>query len=219
MKGQPKMFETNGITDIHKSTMTETDSNNTYQGGAGFSALLPNDRELSQYPHLYEEVVSLENVGSFIVRAIKHSDTPLFKALFATLSPRSIYMRFFSSLKQLSDDMLARLTQIDYNKQIALAAVQAHEHQVKMIGVARVIETVNAQHAEFAVLVSDSLQGKGIGACLLMRCLAIARLRDIKTIYGLVLAENTQMLALARKFNFKVRRVPQSSEYELTINL
>ncbi len=213
------MFETNGITDIHKSTMTETDYSKAHQGGASFSALPPNDRELSQYPHLYEEVVSLENVGLFKVRAIKHSDTPLFKALFATLSPISIYMRFFSPLKQLSDDMLARLTQIDYNKQIALAAVQAHEHQEKMIGVARVIETVNAQHAEFAVLVSDSLQGKGIGACLLLRCLAIARLRDIKTIYGLVLAENTQMLALARKFNFKVRRVPQSSEYELTINL
>jgi acetyltransferase len=181
--------------------------------------LLPDDQVLAQYPFSYEELVCLPEVGLFKVRAIGAADAPLLKALFETLSPRSVYMRFFSPLKQLSDAMLARFTQIDYDKHIALVAVQRQEQHENMLAVARVIETDDTQPAEFSVLVTDALQGKGIGACLLLRCLGIAKQRGVRTICGLVLAENTQMLALGRKLNFKVKRVPQASEYELTISL
>ena len=188
-------------------------------GADGLSAMLPAEKILSQYPFPYEEAVSLPGVGDFKIRAIRPTDAALLKELFAALSPRSVYMRFFSPLKQLSDDMLVRLTQIDYDKQIALVAVQAQDAQEHMLAVVRVIETIDSQNAEFAVLVKDAFQGKGIGACLLLRSLGIARLRGIKTICGLVLAENTQMLALGRKLDFKVKRIPQSTEYELTITL
>ncbi len=191
----------------------------TRPGLAGLSAMLPADKILSQYPFPYEEAVSLPDVGDFKIRAIRPTDVSLLKELFAALSPRSVYMRFFSPLRQLSDEMLARLTQIDYDKQIALVAVQTQDAQERMLAVARVIETIDSQNAEFAVLVKDALQGKGIGASLLLRSLGIARLRGIKSVCGLVLAENTQMLALGRKLDFKVKRIPQSTEYELTITL
>lgn len=186
---------------------------------AGYRFWLPNAQVLSQYPHHYEEMISLHEVGLFKVRAMRASDADLLIALFETLSPHSIYMRFFSPLKQLSDEMIARWTQIDYDKEIALAAVQTREHRKQMLALAQVIETKDPLHGEFAVLVSDPLQGKGIGACLLLRCMGIAALRGMKHLCGLVLAENTQMLALGRKLNFTITRLPQTTEYELTIDL
>ncbi len=179
----------------------------------------PDLRALSRYPHDYEELVSLPDIGSFKVRPIRSTDAGLLKALFQTLSPRSIYMRFFSPLKQLNDEMVTRLTKIDYDKEVALTAIQTRQRQAQMLAFAQVIETLDSQHGEFAVLVSDPLQGKGLGACLLLRCMGIATQRGMKHLCGLVLAENTQMLALGRKLNFAVTRIPQSAEYELTIAL
>ncbi len=185
----------------------------------GHHLLLPEAHALSRYPHDYEEMVSLHEVGPFEVRAIRAADADLIRAMFLNLSPHSIYMRFFSSFKKLSDERLARLTQIDYDREIALAAVQRTEQQVHLLAMAQVIETSDPLHGEFAVLVADPFQGKGIGACLLLRCMGIATLRGMRHLCGLVLAENTQMLALGRKLNFTITRIPQSTEYELTIDL
>ena len=81
------------------------------------------------------------------------------------------------------------------------------------------INEIDQKHAEFSVLVGDPWQGKGIGAELLQRCLSIAKERDVETVYGQVLAENTQMVALGRKLNFKIKRIADSNEYELVIDL
>lgn len=207
------------LTNINRNLSTLYGGAANPEGKAGYRFWLPNAQVLSQYPHHYEELISLHDVGLFKVRAIRASDADLLKSLFETLSPHSIYMRFFSPLKQLSDEMIARWTQIDYDKEIALAAVQAWEHRKQMLALAQVIETRDPLHGEFAVLVSDPLQGKGIGACLLLRCMGIAALRGVKHLCGLVLAENTQMLTLGRKLNFAIKRIPQTAEYELTIDL
>jgi acetyltransferase len=114
--------------------------------------------------------------------------------------------------------MLVRFTQVDYDREIALVAIQENEGEEKMLAVSRVIIDVSKGQAEFAVLVRDECQGKGIGAELLSQCLSIARKRGIDRVTGVVLAENTQMLALGRKLGFKVTRVPGSSEFELMID-
>jgi acetyltransferase len=115
--------------------------------------------------------------------------------------------------------MLARFTQIDYDREIALVALQASAAAEKMLGVARIIVQPKQSQAEFAVLVADRWHGKGIGAQLLSRCLAIAKQRHIEKVAGLVLSENTEMLALGRKLDFQIRRVPETNQYELTIDL
>ena len=114
--------------------------------------------------------------------------------------------------------MLTRFTQIDYDREVALVAIQETGFLEKMMGVARVIQEIDLQRAEFAVLVGDQWQGKGIAAALLSRCLTIARNRNVKHIYGTVLAENKNMLALGRKLNFKIERSPGTSEYMLTLD-
>ena len=68
---------------------------------------------------------------------------------------------------------------------------------------------------EFAVVVGDPWQGKGVGAILMERLIAIAKERSMESIGGLVLAENTHMLALARKLGFDISRVPKDNCYNL----
>ena len=76
-----------------------------------------------------------------------------------------------------------------------------------MLDVARLMTKPGGLKPEFAVVVSDRWQGKGIGATLMEHLIAIAKERDIESVWGLVLAENTHMLALARKLGFSISRI------------
>jgi len=120
--------------------------------------------------------------------------------------------------------VVARFTQIDYDREIALAAIhesppeKGKERCEKMSGVARVITEPDGKHAEFSVLISDSWQGKGIGAALLEHCLKIAREDStVEKVWGLVLPENRHMLALGRKAGFTVEKQPNSNDFLLSL--
>lgn len=168
------------------------------------------------YPDRYTLNIELPEVGRIKVRPIREDDAAMLEELFRSLTPHSVYLRFFSFLRQLPARMLDRFTRIDYRNQIALVALLKAHGTEKMVGDARVVETGEQGNAEFSVMVSDTLQGKGIGACLLKNCLAIAGNRGYRRIYGIVLPENKQMLALGRKLGFTIRRIPGSTEYELS---
>jgi acetyltransferase len=174
---------------------------------------------VSAYPGQYETTVVTTGLVKIFIRPIRPEDAPLMAALFDSLSSRSIYHRFFSPLKHLPHSMLARFTQVDYDREIALVAFKDDTEQEQMLGVARVILKRDKKTAEFSVLVGDPWQGKGIGAELLKKCLIIAAERGIERISGLVLTENTQMLALGKKLGFQIHRVPQSDTFELGIEL
>lgn len=174
---------------------------------------------ISPYPNHREARVTLKDDLSFFVRPIRPEDAPLLSALFQRLSPRSVYLRFFSPLKHLPHSMLARFTQIDYDREIALVAIREEAESELLLAVARVTRGRNPQQGEFAVLVDDAWQGKGIGAELLLRCLRIAKEMGMERAVGLVLAENTQMLALGRKLGFAFRRTEDLQETELSIDL
>jgi acetyltransferase len=174
---------------------------------------------ISPYPDQYEAHTTTNTGVNIFIRPIRPEDAPLLVELFESLSPRSVYLRFFSPLKQLPHSMLARFTQIDYDRHIALVAISESQTDEKMLGVARIILGRDLRQAEFSVVVGDPWQGKGIGATLLQRCLGIARERGIREVTGTVLAENTQMLALGRKLGFKMKKEPSVPEYELSIDL
>jgi acetyltransferase len=174
---------------------------------------------ISPYPSQYEYREVVKDGLAVFIRPIKPEDAPAFLDLFHTLSPTSVYYRFFSPMKSLSASMLARFTQIDYDREIALVALEEGRPEEKMLGGARVIADPDGKKAEFAVMVGDPWQGKGVGAKLLEKCLQIARERGIETVWGIVLRENTQMLALGRKLGFEASRTEEPGELELTIDL
>ncbi len=179
---------------------------------------------ISPYPEEDEaHMVSADGLRIFI-RPVRPEDAPLFTDLFKVLSPTTIYHRFFGALKELNPEMLARFTQIDYDREIALVAIDedddtdADSQTGRMLGVARIIGDPDGKTGEFAVLVGDAWQGSGIGSSLLEKCLSIAEKRGFETVHGIVLQENRNMLALGKKLGFETKRDSDSGDNRLIIH-
>ena len=179
----------------------------------------PHHLVISPYPNQYEMTVTTKGGLGLFIRPIKPEDAPLLVDLFHSLSERSIYYRFFSPLKSLPPEMLARFTQLDYDRDMALVAFDQTHLAEKMLGVARFMGYPGGKSGEIAVAVGDAWHGKGVGATLLKRLLMIAKERGMESLGGPVLEENTQMLTLARKFGFRVSRHPGERAYEIKMDL
>ncbi len=172
---------------------------------------------ISPYPGENEYHMETEGGTRIFVRPVKPEDAPLYQELFTVLSPTSIYYRFFGALKELRPELVARFTQIDYDREIALVAIDEDAESERMLGVARVMGDPDAVEGEFAVLVGDAWQGKGIGAALLRKLLLVAEKRGFQYVHGIVLRENTKMLALGKKMGFAIKRGEDPGEHELQI--
>lgn len=172
---------------------------------------------ISPYPRHYETAVVTRSGLRLAIRPIKPEDAPLFQALWATLSPRSIYLRFLKTRQELTPELLVRYTQIDYDREVALVAIESGAE--RMLGVARLMWRPGDDTAEYAVVVGDPWQGKGVGAALLTRLCAIAIVRGFKSVWGLVLRENRAMLELARKLGGEPRRGEDDTEVEVRLDL
>ena len=176
----------------------------------------PDHLSISPYPQRYEDPDVQTDGLKLCIRPIKPEDAPQLCDLFDSLSQSSIYHRFFSPMKSLPRDMLVRFTQIDYDREMALVAMDTGTG--RMLGVARVIGGPGGVEGEFAVLVADPWQGKEIGGQLLARTLRIVRERGMQSVWGVALPENTGMAKLARRIGFEVKR-NSAGEYEMTIDL
>jgi acetyltransferase len=172
---------------------------------------------ISPYPAEDESHLVIEEVARLLIRPVRPEDAPLFQHFFKVLSPETIYFRFFSHVKELSPQMLARFTQIDYDREIALVALEDHPEAERMLGVARITGDPDGKQGEFAVVVGDPWHGKGIGSNLLEKCLAIAEKRGFQRVHGVVLHTNQSMLALGKKLGFQVKTRPDAEELELVI--
>jgi acetyltransferase len=183
------------------------------------SIAAPHHLVISPYPNQYETRVKTKGGADIFIRPIRPEDAPLLVELFDSLSSRTIYYRFFSPMKSMSHDMLVRFAQIDYDRDMALVAIDNTQTDEKMLGVSRLIGDIDGITSEFAVVIADPLQGKGIGTALMERLIVIARERGIKTLTGLVLKENRNMIALGKKLGFIVKRAEDFSHCELKIDL
>ena len=164
----------------------------------------------------YLHPVITEKGAEVFIRPVHPDDVTLLRELFKSLSPESIYFRFFSPLKHISEQLLERFTQIDTDCEIALTAL---DQSGKMLGIACVVILEDRLQAEFGILVGDPWQGKGIGAELLLRCLILAKRKRVQAVWGRVLPRNTKMLVLAEKLGFTKKQVQDANEYELSIDL
>ena len=160
------------------------------------------------YPKELEQRVSLESIGPALIRPVRPEDEPAFHAAFAKLSPEDVRMRFFAPMKKLPHDMAARLTQIDYDREMAFVLERNADREI--IGVSRIVADPDNRKAEFAVIVRSDLKGHGIGYLLMKRLIEYARARGIGELYGDILRENTTMLAFMRDLGFELRELPES---------
>ncbi|HSK39044.1 MAG TPA: GNAT family N-acetyltransferase, partial [Arenibaculum sp.] len=139
-------------------------------------------------------------------RPIRPEDEPLIHRMLELQTPEDIRLRFFAPIKRMSHQMAAKLTQIDYDREMALIAVSpGPDGQEEMYGVVRIAADPDNTRAEYAVMVRSDLKGKGLGMLLMTAILDYARDRGIKEIFGEVLRENTTMLAVCRELGFSRR--------------
>ena len=114
-------------------------------------------------------------------------------------------MRFLHPIKGLTHATAARLTQIDYDREMALVLTrQAEDSSGEIYGVVRLVADPDKERAEFAIIVSSRLIGMGIGSFMMRRMIDYARNQGIREIVGYVLRENRRMLKLAEVFGFIV---------------
>jgi acetyltransferase len=164
--------------------------------GAARLAIRPDPREL-------EAPLGLPGGGQYLVRPIRPEDEPAIHAMFRKLSPDAIRLRFFSAMRELPHHLAARLTQIDYDREMAFVAVPAApDSPAEVFGVSRLAADPDNERAEYAVLVRSDLVGRGLGHALMERLIAYARARGLGEIFGHVLRENAAMLDLARNLGF-----------------
>ena len=154
----------------------------------------------------YRTPFRLRDGREVLVRPLRPEDEPLIVAFHAGHSENTLRMRFFGLVKILTHESLIRLCHLDYDREMALAAVRRDaERRPHFLGVSRYHLDPVTQSAEYAVVVSDAAQGKGLGRHLMGRLIQVARERGIRRLFGPVLAENAAMLRLARELGFRER--------------
>lgn len=140
------------------------------------------------------------------IRTMQPDDAVIEQDFVRSLSPRSRAMRFFSPVKELSAAALKKFTHTDFPNEMALVATIHEDGSEREIGVARYAPGTGSAQVEFAVVVADDWQGKGIATELLRHLFGIAAEVGVQSIEGRILRENKPMLELARKFGFSIRR-------------
>jgi acetyltransferase len=127
------------------------------------------------------------------------------------LSANSRYFRFMNTVRELTPTMLMRFTQIDYDQEMAFVAVREEGGREVEIAVARYATNPDGQTCEFAVVVADSWQCKGLGRRILELLIEVARSRGLKAMVGHILSGNQPMLALCGKLGFRISDSPEDA--------
>jgi acetyltransferase len=163
--------------------------------------------QLAIPPYPAELIGTFDGKGeSFTIRPIRPEDAEAHGAFFKRLSPEDVRYRFFSAMRELSAEQLARLTQVDYEREIAFVAVR--ESTGETVGVARLVREVGSPEGEFAVVVQPDVKGRGLARHLMQRLIDWARMRHLSAVVGQVLADNAPMLAFIRGLGFTIHRMP-----------
>jgi acetyltransferase len=136
------------------------------------------------------------------LRPIRPEDAAIEQAFVQGLSPETRHFRFMNTLRELTPQMLARFTQIDYDREMAFIATLGREGAEQEIGVVRYITNPDGESCEFALVVADEWQRRGLGRRLMTHLIEVARARGLREMIGHVLAENAAMLALVESLGF-----------------
>ncbi|HFQ94179.1 MAG TPA: GNAT family N-acetyltransferase, partial [Anaerolineae bacterium] len=163
------------------------------------------------YPIRYVRPYTSKKGVQYTIRPILPEDEPKVAQFHATLSERSVYLRYFRAINldaRIQHEQLARICFIDYDRDMALAAERRNPDtgEEEIVALGRITKAHTANEAEFAIIVSDDQQGQGLGTELLRRLLEYARDEGVARVVAYILAENRGMLAVSEKLGFQFQR-------------
>jgi GNAT superfamily N-acetyltransferase len=165
-------------------------------------------------------VIELRDRTKVHVRPIVPEDEPLLHEAVAAMSERTVYFRFFSPIKRMSDALAHRLAVVDYNDRFAIVATTHRPGaRERIVGVARYDRARGTDVAEVAVAVIDEFQRRGLGSQLLAELARVARAHGIRTFTLIVLPENREMLGLLRKMGWIHQAKLNGGVYEISFDL
>ena len=169
-----------------------------------------------QYPHLvitpyptrYIIPWKLSDGTEVTLRPIRPEDEPLEHEMLTTLSKEALIGRFFQAIKDITHEMLIRFCNIDYDREMAIVSELREDKKRRIIGIGRLIIEADFKNAEFAVVVHDTYQGRGLGHKLIDTLIGIAQEKELEKIYGIVLTDNVRMLTICRELGFTTKHLP-----------
>jgi acyl-CoA synthetase (NDP forming)/RimJ/RimL family protein N-acetyltransferase len=161
------------------------------------------------YPRELEGWLTIKDGMRVRIRPVRPEDEALYPAFGEAITPDDLRLRFFSWIKEASHAFIARLTQIDYGRDMAFVALEAERDAI--LGVARLSGEPDLRQAEFAVILRSDLKGRGLGWGLMQRLIAYARNAGLEAITGDILRENTTMLRMVAGLGFRVEPNPEDA--------
>jgi acetyltransferase len=163
------------------------------------------------YPTRYIGTWRMKDGTEVVIRPIRPEDEPLLVKFHETLSERSVYQRYLHMLQlsqRVAHERLTRICFIDYDREMALVAEHKDPKtgERRIIAVTRIKKVHGTEDAEFAEIISDEYQGRGLGTELLKRMLDVARDEKVGRVIGDILPENLVMQRICEKLGFQVKR-------------
>lgn len=176
----------------------------------------PERLAIRPYPQELEERFRLTSGREVLLRPIRPEDEAAHYTFLDKLAPQDIYYRFFGVISsRMSHKEMARLTQIDYDREMAFIATGKDEHgQPETLGVVRSLTDPDNTVAEYAIITRSDLKGQGLGRKLMQKMIDYCRRRGTREIIGQILPDNRPMISLARALGFSAEH---DSEENVTV--
>ena len=171
------------------------------------------------YPHELEQMVIWQDT-SLLLRPIRPEDGAEHLRFFAALDPIDVRFRVFMHMRELQPSQLARLTQIDYDREMAFIAVRKRaDGSDETLGVVRAIADPDNINAEFAIIVRSDLKGQGLGQLLMKKLIDYFRKRGTVSLVGEALSDNKGMLEMVRNLGFSIHPELGAGTSEMKLKL
>lgn len=173
------------------------------------------------YPVQWETHARLLDGEEVFIRPIRPDDERFYTEFMSRTTPEDIRLRLLMPMREVSHQFLARMTQIDYAREMAFVALRNKANgEPEMLGVVRFFADPDYEKAEYAVLARSDLKGHGLGWVLMLHLIRYARSEGLKALYGTVLHENATMVQMCEELGFEVKRDPDDPMlYAVTLDL
>ena len=171
------------------------------------------------YPRELEKLVTLRDGTPVHLRPIRPDDAPGVQDMISRSNLEDLRMRFFTAMKQLPPALAARLTQIDYDREMAFVAHAVNGQNDGLWGVGRLHADPDRQRAEYAVMTRSDVAGRGLGLRLMQEIIEHGHRTGVQQIFGEVLAENERMLKMDERLGFRRERSEDPEVYHMVLDM
>src|SRR5271154_5307326 len=154
-----------------------------------------------------ETHLALRDGTPVLIRRLVAEDAALYPDFLSEVTAEDLRLRFFGPMREVSHELLDKL--IHYDPARAMAFIAVDKQSGKMLGVVRLHDDTNGENAEFAILVRSRLKDHGVGWLLMKHMIEFSKHKDLRTVRGQVLSENSAMLAMCAELGFHIADDPE----------